>query len=185
VPRAGIVHRIDKDTSGVLVVAKTAAARESLKEQLAGHTVLRVYRGITMGTPRRGVIRTLYGRSRTSRIKFTSMVDEGRSAVTHVEVEASLAGGRAALVRCRLETGRTHQIRVHLAERANTPLLADKTYGRVSRDPDISLIERALARQALHAETLGFIHPVTGESLRFDAPMPDDMQQALTALQAL
>jgi 23S rRNA pseudouridine1911/1915/1917 synthase len=147
--------------------------------------VLRVYRGITLGAPRNGVIRTLYGRSRVSRVKFTSKVDDGRSAVTHVEVEERLAGGRAALVRCRLETGRTHQIRVHLSEQMSTPLLADMTYGRRSKDPDIALIERTLARQALHAETLGFVHPVTGESLRFDAPMPEDMSTALRALQSL
>jgi len=183
--RPGIVHRIDKDTSGVLVVAKTDVAREGLKAQLSQHTALRVYRCITLGVPRSGVIRTLYGRSRVSRIKFTSKVDEGRTAVTHVEVEQRLAGDRAALVRCRLETGRTHQIRVHLSERAGTPLLADATYGRACRDPDIAPIEQKLARQALHAETLGFVHPVTGESLRFDSPLPDDIAEALTALQAL
>jgi 23S rRNA pseudouridine1911/1915/1917 synthase len=183
--RPGIVHRIDKDTSGVLVVAKTESAREALKAQLAAHSMERTYRGITLGVPREGVIRTHYGRSPASRVRFTSLLDQGKKAVTHVAVEERLAGGRAALVRCRLETGRTHQIRVHLAERAKTPLLADALYGRKSADPGIAPVERALGRQALHAQELGFVHPASGERMHFEAKLPADLELALASLRAL
>jgi 23S rRNA pseudouridine1911/1915/1917 synthase len=183
--RPGIVHRLDKDTSGILVVAKTEVAREGLKAQLAAHSMRRIYRGITLGAPTSRIIKTLYGRSRASRIRFTSRTEEGRSAVTHVTLEELLAGGRAALVRCQLETGRTHQIRVHLSEQTKTPILADRTYGRAAKDTDIAAIEGELGRQALHAQSLGFQHPVTGEALDFESPLPEDMSRALTQLRAL
>lgn len=182
--RPGIVHRIDKDTSGVLVVAKTEPAREGLKAQLAAHTVERSYLALTIGVPRPGAISTLYGRDPRSRLRFTSRVAEGRSAVTHVELIERLAGGRAAFVRCRLETGRTHQIRVHLTERAQTPLLADRLYGRASRDPLLAEVASVLGRQALHAAVLGFEHPITKQLLRFESPLPNDFERALAALRA-
>ena len=184
VQRPGIVHRIDKDTSGILVVAKTARAREALKSELAAHSVERRYVALTLGVPRSTAIRTAYGRDRHSRLRFTSKVREGKTAVTHVRVLESFAG-RAALVECRLETGRTHQIRVHLAEQAGTPILADALYGRKPGTPELAAIAEALGRQALHAELLGFVHPVTGENLRFEAKAPDDFQRALEALRAL
>lgn len=183
--RPGIVHRIDKGTSGVLVVAKDDATREGLKAQLSAHTVERAYRAITLGVPAPGRIETLHGRSSSSRFKFTSRLQTGRRAVTHVAVDETFAGGAAALVTCRLETGRTHQIRVHLSERAGAPILADPVYGRTPSDPALAAIARALGRQALHAAVLGFEHPVTHERLRFEAPLPADLARAVDALRAL
>lgn len=183
--RPGIVHRLDKDTSGVLVVAKTEAAREGLKAQLAARSVVRVYRGITLGVPANSTIRTLHVRNPHSRLKFTSRTQVGKLAVTHVAVVEKLAAGRAALIECRLETGRTHQIRVHLSEQAKTPLLADALYGRTPHDPQLLAISKQLGRQALHAEVLGFEHPISHEKLRFSVPFPADMVEALSALGAL
>jgi 23S rRNA pseudouridine1911/1915/1917 synthase len=182
--RPGIVHRIDKDTSGILVVAKTERAREALKAELSAHTVERRYLALTLGVPSVRTIKTAYGRDRRSRLRFTSKVREGKQAVTHLRVVESF-GGRAALVECRLETGRTHQIRVHLSERAGTPLLGDALYGRKPAAADLAAVTTALGRQALHAAVLGFKHPVTGKALRFEAEPPDDFRSALGALRAL
>jgi 23S rRNA pseudouridine1911/1915/1917 synthase len=183
--RPGIVHRIDKNTSGVLVVAKSDPAREGLKAQLAEHTVERVYRALTLGVPAKGRIETLHARHRSARRKFTSFTDRGRRAVTHLAVDEVLAGGRAALVSCRLETGRTHQIRVHLSERAGAPILADRVYGRVPADKGLAAVASELGRQALHAATLGFVHPLSGEQLRFESTLPADMQRALEQLRGM
>ncbi|HEX3594148.1 MAG TPA: RluA family pseudouridine synthase, partial [Polyangiaceae bacterium] len=182
--RPGIVHRIDKNTSGVLVVAKSDRAREGLKAQLAEHSVERVYRAITVGVPRAGVIETLHARHSSARRKFTSKTDRGRRAVTHVAVDEVLAGGHAALVSCRLETGRTHQIRVHLSERAGTPILADKVYGRLPSEPLLAAVANGLGRQALHAAILGFTHPVSGERVRFESALPAELAHALARLRA-
>ena len=183
--RPGIVHRLDKDTSGVLVVAKTDRAREGLKAQLSSHTMERVYRALTVGVPRSGTISTLHGRDPSSRLRFSSKVREGRRAVTHVQVLASLAAGRAALVECRLETGRTHQIRVHLSEQMGTPILADELYGGNRAPSELRGVAAGLGRQALHAAVLGFVHPVSGETLRFETPFPEDLRRAYEALLAL
>ncbi|HEY3254303.1 MAG TPA: RluA family pseudouridine synthase [Polyangiaceae bacterium] len=184
--RPGIVHRIDKDTSGLLVVAKDDLTREGLKTQLAQHSVERAYLALTVGTPRAGTIKSLHARDPKSRLRFTSRTSEGKAAVTHVRVLERLAGGRAAFIECRLETGRTHQIRVHLSEQSKTPLLADAVYGgRPSHASDLSEIATALGRQALHAAVLGFVHPISGESLRFEVPPPADFARALEALRAL
>lgn len=183
--RPGIVHRIDKDTSGLLVVAKDDRTREGLKEQLSAHTVERAYLALTLGKPSDGVIRSLHARDPRSRLRFTSRLETGRTAVTHVRVLEALVQGRAAFVECRLETGRTHQIRVHLAEQTKTPLLADALYGRSSDTSEIAAIAAALGRQALHAAVLGFIHPMSGEALRFEAELPDDFATALEQLRRL
>lgn len=183
--RPGIVHRIDKDTSGILVVAKTPAAREGLKAQLAAHTVEREYRALTIGVPREGRIATLHGRDPKSRLKFSSQVTTGKRAVTEVRVEERLAEGRAAFVSCTLETGRTHQIRVHLSGECGTPILADALYGGLRGHDAVLEVARALGRQALHAGVLGFAHPETGKNLRFEAPIPQDMVEALARLRAL
>lgn len=183
--RPGIVHRIDKDTSGVLVVAKSEVAREGLKAQLSEHTVERVYRALTVGVPVAATIETQHGRDPSSRLRFTSRVIRGRRAVTHVAPLEVLAAGRAALVECRLETGRTHQIRVHLSERAGTPILADALYGGRRGAPEVVAIAEKLGRHALHAAVLGFTHPVTGQPLRFETPLPGDMQEALEGLRRL
>lgn len=177
--RPGIVHRIDKDTSGLLVVAKTAIAREALKRQFAEHTIDRAYLALTLGTPAAGRIHTLHGRHPHHRLKFTSRVDDGRTAVTHIEVLESF-GKRAAFVRARLETGRTHQIRVHLAEQRGTPIIADTLYGRAAEG--ILPVGHSMHRQALHAAVLGFEHPRTLRHLSFESPLPSDMQRALDEL---
>lgn len=181
--RPGIVHRIDKETSGLLVVAKTAVAREGLKVQLAAHTVERVYQALTVGAPYSKTIRTLHGRDSHSRLRFSSRVVRGKDAVTHLRVLESLRSGNAALVECRLETGRTHQIRVHLSLEMNTPILADALYGGLRGNPFVVDVAKELGRHALHAGVLGFVHPTTGETLHFEAPLPADMQKALEALQ--
>jgi 23S rRNA pseudouridine1911/1915/1917 synthase len=180
--RPGIVHRIDKDTSGLLVVAKDATTREGLKRQLADHSVSRVYHALTVGVPRSERIETLYGRHPRSRLRFTSRLEQGKRAVTNVRVLETFHAGAAAWVECRLETGRTHQIRVHLAERSGTPLLADALYGAVPSHAGVRALADALGRHALHARTLGFVHPITGERLRFDSELPADMSAALAAL---
>ncbi len=179
--RPGIVHRLDKGTSGVMVVARTATAREALKRQFAEHSIERAYDAITAGRARAGTIRSLHGRHPRDRLRFTTHVATGKTAVTHVEVCEVLAGGRASLVTCRLETGRTHQIRVHLAE-AGTPVLGDPLYGKPPRDPTLRAVARALGHQALHARVLGFVHPTTGEPMRFEAPPPADFAAALQTL---
>jgi 23S rRNA pseudouridine1911/1915/1917 synthase len=183
--RPGIVQRLDKDTSGVLVVAKTEFAREALKAELAAHQAERRYLALTLGVPRACRIETHHGRDPRSRLRFTSRVPEGRLAITNVAPRETLAGGRAALVECRLETGRTHQIRVHLAEQTQTPILADPLYGVVPRDPELRAVVECLGRHALHAELLGFRHPRSGATLRFVAPPPADFEAALGSLRAL
>lgn len=183
--RPGIVHRLDKDTSGVLVVAKTAVAREGLKTQFQAHTIERIYLAITVGVPpERVTFDTLHGRHPTDRLRFTTRVREGKRAVTHVKVIERFGRNVAALVQCTLETGRTHQIRVHLAE-AGYPVLGDRLYGRRPSDPRVREIAERLGRQALHAQVLGFEHPVTHCWMRFESPLPMDFQAAVDALRAL
>jgi len=182
--RPGIVHRIDKDTSGLLMVAKTERAREGLKEQLAQHSIERRYLGLTVGVPRPGRIETLHGRDPKSRLRFSSRVTEGKPAVTDVEVLGRAAGDEGALVRLTLHTGRTHQIRVHLSLERGTPLLADALYGGMRAPERVQRIAADLGRQALHASVVGFRHPTTGEELRFESPLPSDLEQAWTALRA-
>lgn len=183
--RPGVVHRIDKDTSGILVVAKDEPTREGLKKQLSEHSMERLYRALTLGVPHSGRIETLYDRHPRSRLRFTSNTTRGKRAVTHVRVAEVLAGGRAAFVECQLETGRTHQIRVHLSEQAKTPLLADWLYGKKPGSPELLNIAETLGRQALHAAVLGFVHPLTQQPLRFESPLPADFGAALAALRAL
>ena len=183
--RPGIVHRLDKDTSGVLVVAKTVEAREGLKQQLEGRTVQRRYIALTEGVPKEGTVNTLHARSRRSRLRFTSKTKQGKRAITRVEVLEELWQGRAARIQCRLKTGRTHQIRVHLSEQLNTPILADVLYGRPPEHEVLRQIARLLGRQALHATSLGFVHPIDGRDVFFESPMPQDMRRALDALRAL
>lgn len=178
--RPGIVHRLDKDTSGVMVVAKTMAAREGLIAQFQAHDLERAYLAIALGSvPDHASFDTLHGRHPTDRKRFTGRVTQGKRAVTHVRVLERLH--QAALVECRLETGRTHQIRMHLSE-AGYPLLADPVYGRTARDPRLTAAAEAIGRQALHARLLGFRHPSSGEALHFEAPAPADFMAALQVL---
>jgi 23S rRNA pseudouridine1911/1915/1917 synthase len=181
-PRPGIVHRLDKGTSGLMVVAKQPRAREGLKALFAAHDIERSYVAIAVGATATQTVSRPHARHPTDRLRFTSRLAAGKRAVTHFEVLQSLAGGKATLVRCRLETGRTHQIRVHLAEVAGTPVLGDPLYGRAPHDPLLRRLAEALGHQALHAEVLGFAHPVTGQRLRWASPLPDDAVEALRAL---
>lgn len=181
--RPGIVHRIDKDTSGLLVVAKDAATREALKTLFASHDIEREYIAIVIGTPTDATFDTLHGRHPTDRVRFTSFVDTGKRAVTHVNVLETFVG--SALVACHLETGRTHQIRVHLAERAKTPILGDALYGKPPKDAKLRAIADVLGRQALHARRLGFVHPITGKRLSWESPLPKDIAQAVESLRQL
>ncbi|HSQ67341.1 MAG TPA: RluA family pseudouridine synthase [Polyangiaceae bacterium] len=179
--RPGIVHRLDKGTSGVMVVARTAQAREALKAQFSAHTIDREYVALCLGVAATATHRTLHGRDPRNRLRFTSRVRSGKSAVTHVLCMEELAGGAACLVRCTLETGRTHQIRMHLAE-SGTPVLGDPVYGRRSRDARVERVQRSLGHQALHARLLGFEHPTTHARVRFEAPPPPDFAAALDEL---
>ncbi len=181
VARPGIVHRIDKDTSGLLVVAKSDAAHEGLARQFADHSIARTYLAVTAGHPRpaAGTITARLGRSDRDRKKMAVLADDaarGKHAVTHYRTLEALDG--AALVECRLETGRTHQVRVHLAHIGH-PLLGDPVYGRTPAALKPVLARLGFARQALHAASLGFVHPVTGEPLLFEAPLPADMRELI------
>ncbi len=182
--RPGIVHRLDKGTSGVMVVARTPRAREHLKAQFAAHTIDREYVAICLGDVPKQTFDTLHGRHPKDRLKFSSKVKIGKRAVTHVKPIESLAHGLATYVACRLETGRTHQIRVHLAD-ARTPILGDTLYGKPSKHPVFREAAEALGRPALHARLLGFIHPTTGKRVRFEVEPPADFEVILTALRAI
>jgi 23S rRNA pseudouridine1911/1915/1917 synthase len=178
--RPGVVHRLDKDTSGVMVVTRSEAARAGLAAQFAQHSIERVYEAICLGLPPAHVrFDTLIGRHPQDRKRFSSKVRSGKRAVTDLTRVRALHG--AALVRCRLETGRTHQIRVHLADHG-FPLVGDSVYGRTSRDPLLREVSAELGRQALHARVLGFVHPLTGAQLRFEVAPPADFQRALERL---
>ncbi len=178
--RPGIVHRLDALTSGVMVVARTPAAREGLMQAFSTHAIERAYLAIALGRPPEKVTyETWHGRHPRDRKRFSSKVVRGKRAVTHVEVVERLHG--AAVVRCTLETGRTHQIRVHLADHG-FPLLGNPVYGRTSKDPRVRAAANALGRQALHAAVLGFTHPISGAQVRFETPPPADFQAALSAL---
>ena len=177
--RPGIVHRLDKGTSGVMVVARSAEVREALKAQFQAHSIERAYRAVVVGDASTRTFSTLHGRSPRNRLTFTTRVARGRSAITHVRVLARLHG--ATHVECTLETGRTHQIRVHLSE-SNTPVLGDPLYGGKVHDPRVRAAGERLGHQALHARLLGLTHPVTGARLRFEAEPPPDFLAALAAL---
>jgi 23S rRNA pseudouridine1911/1915/1917 synthase len=181
VARPGIVHRLDKDTSGVMVAAKTDAAHQGLAALFAAHDIERSYIALVRGAPRppAGEIRTRIGRSAHDRMKMAVLKTGGREAVTHYRTERTFgptAAPLAARVSCRLETGRTHQIRVHMAS-LGCPCLGDPVYGSGAPAAPVreALAGAGLTRQALHAAVLGFVHPVTGERLRFESPMPADM----------
>jgi len=171
--RAGIVHRLDKDTSGLLAVAKTEAAQQSLVRQLQARTVKRTYLAIARGRiARDGTVDAPVGRHPVQRTKM-AVVDSGKPAVTHYRVREKLA--HHTLLECDLETGRTHQIRVHLASIGH-PLEGDPAYA--GRGPKL------IPRQALHAWRLAFVHPASGEAVRFESPLPADLQELLERLRA-
>ncbi len=182
VARPGIVHRIDKDTSGLLVVAKTDVAHEGLAKQFAAHSVERRYLAIVSDVPRaaHGSVDAPLARSSTNRKKIAIVAEgRGKRAVTHWTKLKNLRD--AALIECRLETGRTHQVRVHMASIGH-PLVGDPVYGGSGRSHRELLKDLGFHRQALHAAALGFVHPVTKHRLSFYSGMPSDMQELFTAL---
>jgi 23S rRNA pseudouridine1911/1915/1917 synthase len=186
VARPGIVHRIDKNTSGLLVVAKTDVAHEGLAKQFAAHSVDRRYLALVSGVPKTsgGSVDAALARSPTNRKKIAivdakDLARRGKRAVTHWKRLEILQD--AALVECRLETGRTHQVRVHMASIGH-PLLGDPVYGRSGKTHGKLLNDLGFHRQALHAAELGFTHPVTKNRLSFSSPMPPDMQELIHAL---
>jgi len=191
VARPGIVHRLDKQTSGVMVAAKTDAAHRGLSTLFAAHDIERLYVALTRGAPQpaRGTIETQIGRSTSDRKKMAVLRSGGRRAVTHYQVARAYGPAEkplAARVHCRLETGRTHQIRVHLASKG-APCLGDPVYGSGTPAPAVraAIAEAGLKRQALHAAMLGFVHPLTGEALRFETEPPADMRALEGLLAAL
>lgn len=191
VARPGIVHRLDKETSGVMVAAKTDAAHQGLSALFSTHDIDRLYIALTRGAPHpdRATIQTQLGRSPHDRKKMAILKSGGREAITHYRVEDVFGPADkplAARVACRLETGRTHQIRVHLASRS-TPCLGDPVYGASQPAAAVKALIESLgfSRQALHAAVLGFVHPITGETLRFETPLPADMAGLEAGLKAL
>jgi 23S rRNA pseudouridine1911/1915/1917 synthase len=192
VARPGVVHRLDKDTSGLMVVAKTDAAHRALSAQFADHgrsgPLVRRYLALVWSPPDRprGTVDAPLGRSARNREKIAIRSD-GREAITHWEALERFPGSDAGLLACRLETGRTHQIRVHLAS-LGSPLVGDDVYGpghrtkasRLSEEAGAAL--KALGRQALHAATLGFAHPSTGRTMVFESPPPPELERLLAAL---
>jgi 23S rRNA pseudouridine1911/1915/1917 synthase len=191
VARPGIVHRLDKNTSGVMVAAKTDIAHRGLSALFSAHDIDRLYVALTRGAPAaaRGTITTQIGRSATDRKKMAVLRGGGREAITHYEVQAAFGPAEkplAARIACRLETGRTHQIRVHLAHKG-APCLGDPAYGSGPPAAVVraAMLEAGLQRQALHAAVLGFRHPVTAETLRFETAPPPDMLRLEAALRAI
>lgn len=182
VARPGIVHRIDKDTSGLLVVAKSDKAHEGLARQFKDHSIDRLYAAIVYGVPvpASGTVDAWVGRSDADRKKMAVHREgRGKHAVTHYRMVERLQG--AAMVECRLETGRTHQVRVHM-HHIGHPLIGDPVYGRERKGFKSILETLGFKRQALHAKSLGFIHPVTSERLLFQSVLPSDMQELLSQL---
>ena len=192
VPRAGIVHRLDKDTSGLLVVAKTLTAQTALVRQLEARSVQREYLALVHGEmTRSGKVDAPVGRHPTQRVKM-AVVESGKPAITHYQIEAKFpttstgSGQGCTLLRCRLETGRTHQIRVHLAHLKH-PLVGDSVYikGPQKCVPQLRELLNNFPRQALHATRLALEHPVSGELMEWQAPLPQDMQQLLKQIKAI
>ncbi|MHC1698718.1 MAG: RluA family pseudouridine synthase [Geobacteraceae bacterium] len=187
--RPGIVHRIDKDTTGVIVVAKNDRAHLELARQFEEHSIKRVYFALVYGSPKtdKGRIESAIGRHPVDRKKMSGNARRGKHAVTHWKVIGRY--GPVTAVELRLETGRTHQIRVHLSE-AGFPLLGDPVYGSSGRlsglkDPALQALIRKLGRQALHARILGFLHPLSGEFLEFSSPLPEDMARIVEHLEKI
>ena len=166
-----------------MVVATRAEAREGLQKLFAAHDIERRYLALVAGENMGGTLRSLHARHPSDRLRFTANTREGKMAVTHVEVVARF-GKLATKVACQLETGRTHQIRVHLSDLSRTPVIGDQVYGHAREFEPVRAIHRALTHQALHASVLGFVHPLTQERLRFETPPPADFIAAEAALEA-
>ena len=191
IKRPGIVHRIDKETSGILVVAKNDNAHKFLSEQFAEHSIERTYYAVCFGVPNsmNGVINGDIGRSLYDRKKMAIVSKGGKRAVTHYQVIENFAN-EASLIKCNLETGRTHQIRVHLSSLGHN-LLGDKLYVKSKKitnkniDEEIKKFANNFSRQALHAKSLGFIHPKTKEKMFFETEIPEDMVKLIEVLRKI
>lgn len=179
--RPGIVHRLDKGTSGILVVAKTNVAYEGLVSLFKSHNIVRRYEAITVGDkiPREIKLETFFGRSPFNRLKMTSKLEEGKKAITNVKVLKYFKG--YSHVECELETGRTHQIRVHLSDELKSPVLNDDLYGKKMNKSFLELTKN-YKYPFLHAKNLGFIHPITKEKLFFETHPPEVFQLVLRVL---
>ena len=192
--RPGIVHRIDKDTSGLLVVAKNDQAHAFIAKQFEEHTIKRSYLVFVYGIlrPLHGRIETLIGRNKTNRQKMSADVARGKEAITNYETLEVFKGSKIldiSLVKCMLETGRTHQIRVHMSHKGN-PILGDQTYGKKIKklrgiDQEFEDILKSLKRQALHAHTLGFVHPKTNQDVFYASELPEDLNKLKNRLETL
>lgn len=187
--RPGIVHRLDKDTSGLLVIAKNNTSHHVLSKMLAERTISRTYQALVYGTPhpKVGTIVTQYGRSKRDPKKMCVFRSNGKQATTHYKVLSELCGGVLSLIECKLETGRTHQIRVHM-EYWKNPIVGDQSYGR-SLNYNLSNLSEAQSKavrtfphQALHARHLSFAHPKTGKLMEFTANLPNDFQALINLL---
>lgn len=186
--RPGIVHRLDKDTSGLMIVAKDNQTHSMLSELLANREIKRTYHALTYGilTPAIGTIKTQMRRSKTNPKKMSILYEGGKTAITHYRVLMAIKE-QAALLECQLETGRTHQIRLHL-EHKRTPIIGDQTYGRSFNFPLGNFSEatrsriKTFPRQALHALKIAFIHPLTQEPMEFESEYPEDFNLLLNAL---
>ena len=184
VPRAGIVHRLDKDTSGVMVIARTVQAQTALVAQLSAREVHRQYLAVVVGAlVSGGTVNAAIDRHPRDRIRM-AVREDGRDATTHYRLQERFRAHTA--LECRLETGRTHQIRVHMTHMKH-PILGDPMYGGPLKLPrgaseELVTVLRGFRRQALHAQVLEFVHPASGESIRCEAPLPEDMRTLLRAL---
>lgn len=187
--RAGIVHRLDKDTSGAMMACKTDRAHIEMYKQFASHSVEREYYALVWGivNPTSGVIEKNIGRNPRNRQEMQVMVDGGKPAITNYETVEVFTGAKfkpISLIKCKLETGRTHQIRVHMASMGN-PIIGDATYGNMQKhlvqieNKEVKSMLAGVKRQMLHSRNIKFTHPIIGEVLKFDAKIPDDMQTVI------
>ncbi len=188
--RPGVVHRLDKDTSGLLLIAKNDKSHVSLSEQIASRRCKRVYTALVWGGPIGGTIKTLIAKSRIDHFKMAIVRQNGKIAITHYSPIEKVAKGKLSLVTCRLDTGRTHQIRLHMSYIGHS-ILGDQIYGNNKRKIssnflDASMQSRLLAfsRQWLHASYISFDHPVTGKLMEFSCPLPLELQEILDSLKS-
>lgn len=190
--RPGIVHRLDKDTTGLMLVAKTDTAHQFLAKQLEDHSLARTYHAICLGNPipMINTIKTNIDRSQNNRLKMSIVKKGGKVAITHYKAIKKFANSLFSILECNLETGRTHQIRLHMAS-INCPLIGDKVYGNLTHaslgkiTEEQRLFIKSFPRQALHAKKISFIHPHTEELMEFETDLPDDMLDLIKYLEGI